>query len=130
MAKVKKTFSMDQKYERKFRPGDNFSDIVNAALGKYFYEEQQRQSAYLQLIKDNQRVMDAILTEIGNAKSEVNVLRESMRKRTDFILNMGFFSAAGVDLLKEENKYKKLLMEEIETVKEEYKKLKELEEAK
>ena len=130
MERNRKSFRIDPKLERRLKPGDNFSDIMNAALRKYFYEEQQRQSAYLQLIKDNQQSLNNIVSEMENIKDEIKELRESVRKRTDLILNMTYFAAVIIDFLKDENNYKELMMENIEEVKENYKKLKEQEEAK
>lgn len=143
MEKKRKAFRIDPKFERKIKPGDNFSDIMNAALGKYFYEEQQRGSAYLQLIKDTQLSLNGINEEVVNIKNEISAERESMRNRTDHIFNMVYYIAAGVDFLKDKNaeeldvngtafkeEIKKDLIEKIEEVKNKYKKLKAMEESK
>ncbi len=106
---------IDEKYIRKMGL-ENKSQIVNDALAKYFFEEKQNYKNDLQILKD---FSETILS----LKETVEIDNEKLKMRLDLIFNAALMSSYSTDVIKEENN-KKLITAEVEKIKNEYQKIK------
>jgi predicted nucleic acid-binding Zn-ribbon protein len=97
---------------------ENKSQIVNDALNKYFFEEKQNYKNDLQIIKDFNTTAKGLEEKIDMLSAEIAILKTRM----DLVFKMTLYSGYSVGIIRSENN-KKSLIDEMQKVKDEYKKL-------
>ena len=115
--------SIPEKFLRLFG-SNNRSEIVTAALAKYFNDEKEKNNGYLQLIRENIQAIDETRKELA----ELKILAAGLKKRIDLNFNVSQYAAHAVDLFKENSGAKNIFAEKINEAVDKYQKLQEEEE--